>query len=108
MKESPKHIQIKDFNYPLPDERIAKYPLAHRDQSKLLVYNKGKIEESIFSNLPSFLDEHELVIFNNTRVIQARLYFKKETGATLEVVCLEPHQPHDYNLKFHHTKARSW
>ncbi|WP_287827616.1 S-adenosylmethionine:tRNA ribosyltransferase-isomerase [Bacteroides sp.] len=108
MKESPKHIQIKDFNYPLPDERIAKYPLAHRDQSKLLVYNKGKIEESIFSNLPSFLDEHELVIFNNTRVIQARLYFKKETGATIEVFCLEPHQPHDYNLNFQQTKECSW
>ena len=108
MKESPKHIQIKDFNYPLPDERIAKYPLDNRDQSKLLIYKKGKIEEKIFSDLPSFLNPGDLIVFNNTKVIQARLHFQKETGAIIEVFCLEPYRPHDYNLNFQQTEKCSW
>ena len=108
MKENLRHIQIKEFNYPLPDERIAKYPLSNREESKLLVYNKGKIEESVFKNIDSFLSSDELVVFNNTKVIQARLYFQKETGATIEVFCLEPFQPNDYNLNFQQTQSCSW
>ena len=108
MKESPKHIKIKDFNYPLPDERIAKYPLQNRDQSKLLIYNGGQIEESKFENIESYLSPGDLVIFNNTRVIQARLHFKKDTGAIIEVFCLEPHLPSDYNLNFQQTARCSW
>lgn len=106
--QNPKHIQIKDYNYPLPDERIAKYPLAQRDQSKLLVYNKGKITESIFKDLPQFLESNDLIIFNNTKVIQARLHFQKATGGLIEVFCLEPFQPHDYNLNFQQKERCSW
>ena len=108
MKESPKHIKIKDFNYPLPQERIAKYPLKSRDQSKLLVYNKGIIEEDQFENIGSYLSAGDLVIFNNTRVIQARLHFKKDTGAVIEVFCLEPYMPSDYNLSFQQTSRCAW
>ena len=100
MEENLKQIQIKEFNYPLTDERIAKYPLSKRDESKLLVYNNGEIQESVFKNLASFLSPNELMVFNNTKVIQARLHFQKETGATIEVFCLEPYQPADYNLNF--------
>lgn len=108
MKESPKHIKIIDFNYPLRDEQIAKYPLKERDQSKLLIYNRGRIEESKFNAITSYLSTGDLVIFNNTRVIQARLHFQKNTGALIEVFCLEPHIPHDYNLNFQQTQSCSW
>lgn len=108
MKESPKHLKIIDFNYPLKDEQIAKYPLKERDQSKLLVYKSGTIEESKFSNLSEYLSKGDLIVFNNTRVIQARLHFQKETGALIEVFCLEPYLPHDYNLNFQQNKNCSW
>lgn len=108
MEENLKQIQIKEFNYPLTDERIAKYPLSKRDESKLLVYNNGEIQESVFKNLASFLSPNELMVFNNTKVIQARLHFQKETGATIEVFCLEPYQPADYNLNFQQTQNCSW
>ena len=75
------------------DERIAKFPLATRDQSKLLVYRHGEVSEDIFTSLPHYLESGELMIFNNTKVIQARLHFRKETGALIEVFCLEPVQP---------------
>ena len=71
-----KHIQIRDYNYPLPDERIAKFPLPERDSSKLLLYDKGKVSEDTFRNLPQHLPEGALMVFNNTRVIQARLHFR--------------------------------
>lgn len=108
MKESPKHLKIIDFNYPLKDEQIAKYPLKERDQSKLLVYKSGTIAESKFSNLSEYLSKGDLIVFNNTRVIQARLHFHKETGALIEVFCLEPYLPHDYNLNFQQNKNCSW
>lgn len=104
----PKHIRIEDFNYPLPDERIAKYPLAERDSSKLLLYRGGTIKEEAFKSLPQYIPEGSLVVFNNTRVIQARLHFHKQTGALIEVFCLEPHTPADYQLAFAQTGACTW
>ena len=83
-------IYIDEYNYPLPDERIAKYPLTKRDASKLLVYKNGEITESVFSSISDFLPDNALLVYNNTRVIQARLLFKKDTGAHIEVFCLEP------------------
>lgn len=106
--EDTKHIKISEYNYPLPDERIAKYPLAVRDQSKLLVYRHGEVSEDTFTALPEYLEQGELMIFNNTKVIQARLHFRKETGALIEVFCLEPIQPNDYVLSFQQTKKCSW
>ena len=104
----PKHIRIEDFNYPLPDERIAKYPLAERDSSKLLLYRGGTIKEEAFKSLPQYIPEGSLMVFNNTRVIQARLHFHKQTGALIEVFCLEPHTPADYQLAFAQTGACTW
>lgn len=89
MKEDPRHIRISEFNYPLPDERIAKFPLSVRDQSKLLLYRHGEVSEDVFTSLPDYLPADSLMIFNNTKVIQARLHFHKETGALIEVFCLE-------------------
>ena len=101
-------IQIADFAYDLPDERIAKYPLAERDASKLLVYDHGTIGERHFRDLPELLPEGSLLVMNNTRVIQARLHFRKETGALIEVFCLEPAVPHDYVLMFQQTASCTW
>ena len=101
-------IAIAEYDYPLPDERIAKYPLAERDTSKLLLYKGGEIIEEKFSNLPSFIPQGALMVFNNTRVIQARLRFRKETGAQIEVFCLEPEQPADYQQMFQETKECVW
>lgn len=101
-------IAIAEYDYPLPDERIAKYPLAERDTSKLLLYKGGEIREEKFANLPSFIPQGALMVFNNTRVIQARLRFRKETGAQIEVFCLEPEQPADYQLMFQETKECVW
>lgn len=108
MKEDPKHIRISEFNYPLPDERIAKFPLPVRDQSKLLLYRHGEVTEDIFASLPDYLPANSLMIFNNTKVIQARLHFHKETGALIEVFCLEPVQPNDYALNFQQTEHAAW
>jgi len=105
---SPKHIQISDYNYALPDERIAKYPLARRDQSKLLVYNKGEVGEDVFCNLPAYLPAGALMVFNNTRVIQARMHFRKETGALIEIFLLEPSAPADYEQMFQTRGKCSW
>lgn len=106
--KSPKHIQISDYDYSLPDEKIAKFPLAQRDRSKLLVYKHGEINESVFSNLPTFLPAKALMVFNNTRVIQARLHFRKDTGALIEVFLLEPASPADYEQMFQTTGKCSW
>ena len=108
MMEDTKHIRINDFNYPLPDERIAKFPLPVRDQSKLLVYRHGKVSEDRFTSLPDYIERGELMVFNNTKVIQARLHFRKETGALIEVFCLEPVRPHDYALNFQQTRHSAW
>ncbi|WP_281643605.1 S-adenosylmethionine:tRNA ribosyltransferase-isomerase [Bacteroides zoogleoformans] len=108
MEQNPRHIHISEFNYPLPDERIAKFPLPVRDQSKLLVYRHGEISADTFSSLPDYLPSGSLMIFNNTKVIQARLHFRKETGALIEVFCLEPAQPNDYALNFQQTEHAAW
>lgn len=106
---NPKHIQIKDYNYPLPDERIAKYPLAQRDESKLLLRaSDGTVSESVFNRLPEFLPAGALMVFNNTKVIQARLHFHKTTGALIEIFCLEPHTPLDYQQSFATTGSVTW
>ena len=108
MKENPKHIRIDEYNYALPDERIAKFPLSVRDQSKLLVYRQGEIIEDRFTSLPNYLLAGSLLIFNNTKVIQARMHFKKETGALIEIFCLEPIAPSDYVLNFQQTEHVAW
>lgn len=106
--EATRHIKISDYNYPLPDERIAKFPLEQRDRSKLLVYRNGDISESVFASLPDYLPAGSLLVFNNTKVIQARLHFRKETGALIEIFCLEPVQPADYAQNFQQTRRSAW
>ena len=103
-----KDIKIEAYNYPLPDERIAKFPKAQRDESKLLIYNKGVVSESVFRQLPDFLPSGALMVMNNTRVIQARLHFRKDTGALIEIFLLEPAQPADYEQMFQQTMSCSW
>jgi S-adenosylmethionine:tRNA ribosyltransferase-isomerase len=86
----PKELQIKDFTYNLPEDRIAKYPLAERDLSKLLIYREGKIQEDIYRNIAEYIPTHSLLVFNNTKVIHARLFFHNAAGAKIEIFCLEP------------------
>jgi S-adenosylmethionine:tRNA ribosyltransferase-isomerase len=114
-------ILIEEYNYPLPDERIAKYPLAERDQSKLLVYREGEVSEDKFYRVGEYVPTGSLLIYNNTRVIQARLEFHKEAGdeairligdkargARIEIFCLEPLEPHDYQLSLGSTEGCTW
>ncbi len=110
---NPKNIHIADYNYNLPDERIAKFPLAERDASKLLIYNHGEVSEDVFSSLPKYLPTGALMVFNNTKVIQARLHFRKASiegiqGALIEVFCLEPALPNDYQLNFSQKGSVQW
>lgn len=108
MMMDTKHIKINDYNYPLPDERIAKFPMAERDQSRLLVYRHGEVSDDVFHHLPDYLPSGALMVFNNTKVIQARLHFRKETGALIEVFLLEPAQPADYEQMFQTTGHCAW
>jgi S-adenosylmethionine:tRNA ribosyltransferase-isomerase len=101
-------IKIEDYTYDLPEERIAKYPKKNRDESKLLHFSDGEISTSIFKDLPDLLKTDDLLVFNNAKVIQARLAFQKETGANIEIFCLEPHEPADYNLAFQATGQSEW
>ena len=101
-------IAIAEYDYPLPDERIAKYPLPERDASKLLLYDKGEVKEDVFSNLHKYIPQGMLMVFNNTRVIRARMRFRKETGAQIEVFCLEPESPADYQQIFQETEQCVW
>ena len=106
-----KQIQIRDYDYPLPDERIAKFPLSERDSSKLLVCDGGRISHTQFRSLPSLLPEGALMVFNNTRVIQARLHFRKgeaQDGALIEVFLLEPATPVEYQENFLQRGSCSW
>ena len=91
MLEELKSIRIEDYDYPLPDERIARYPMAQRDQSKLLCLRGEELTQHVFRELPSLLPPHTMLVFNDTRVIHARLLFRKDTGAVVEVFCLEAH-----------------
>ena len=93
-------LLISDYNYPLPEERIAKFPLEKREMSKLLIYNKGNISESQFYHIGEFLPQGSMLVFNNTKVIRARLIFHKPTGARIEIFCLEPYDPADYERAF--------
>jgi S-adenosylmethionine:tRNA ribosyltransferase-isomerase len=95
-----RHIDINDFNYNLPDERIAKFPLAERSSSKLLIYDNGTISESHFRNVAEYLPKDAMLVFNNTRVVRARIVMHKASGARIEVFCLEPHNPADYERAF--------
>ena len=88
----PKHLSIKDFTYHLPEEKIAFHPLAERDSSKLLIYQNGNIQESIYRNIAEYIPADSLLIFNNTKVVEARLLFQKSSGGVIEIFCLEPHE----------------
>ena len=101
-------LRIADYDYPLPDDRIAKHPLAQREQCKLLLYKDGDIQERRFWEVPSLLPERSTLIYNNTRVINARLRFRKETGSTIEIFCLEPVLPRDYEQIFQTTGHCVW
>ena len=101
-------ILIDRFDYPLPDERIAKYPLAERDHSKLLVYQNGTVQEDRFFHIGRYIAPHSLLVYNNTRVIQARIVFHKPSGARIEVFCLEPLDPRDYQLSLGSMSGCTW
>lgn len=104
-----RNIRISDYNYPLPDHRIAKHPLAAREQCKLLCYKVGgEISEGHFYDVPAVLPEKAMLVYNNTRVINARLRFRKSTGSTIEIFCLEPVAPCDYQLIFQTTQSCTW
>ncbi|PLX12217.1 MAG: S-adenosylmethionine tRNA ribosyltransferase [Marinilabiliales bacterium] len=106
--EKLRNLNIESYNYHLPEDKIPKYPLQKRDQSKLLVYRNNEISNDSFSNLYKYIEKDELLVFNNTKVVQARLNFFKETGAKIEVFCLEPFEPSDYNLSFQSKEECTW
>lgn len=108
MREFVKMIDIKEYDYNLPEERIAQYPVKERDQSKLLLYNKGTISKDVFCNIDAYLKKDSLLVFNNTRVIKARLMFTKVTGAKIEIFCLEPVKPVDYQQSFSSVSPVEW
>ncbi len=113
MSDDVKHVRMSAYDYPLPDERIAKFPLAQRDSSKLLEYNHGQISEKVFTDLPGLLPQGALLVFNNTKVIQARLHFRKEDnaqnrGALIEIFLLEPAEPSDYQVNFAAKGGCAW
>ncbi len=101
-------IHIEDYDYPLPEERIAKYPLPERDASKLLRYKDGRIDEFVFRQLPDLLPDNALMIFNDTKVVPARMHFQRATGAHIEIFCLEPVQPVEYATAFAATERCTW
>ena len=101
-------IRLENFRYNLPEENIAKYPLADRSASKLLLYRGGSISQDRFRHLPEHLPADSWLVFNNTRVIQARLNFRKETGARIEIFCLEPIAPADYEQAFQARNSATW
>lgn len=103
-----RYIDINDFNYPLPDERIAKFPLEERTSSKLLIYDNGAISQSHFRSVADYLPQGALLVFNNTRVVRARMVMHKESGARIEVFCLEPHNPSDYERAFQQRGTSEW
>lgn len=101
-------LRISEYNYQLPDNRIARYPLEERDASKLLIFRNGTISENIFRNAGDYIPTNSLLVYNNTRVIQARMIFQKPTGARIEIFCLEPAEPSDYALSLGATGRCSW
>jgi len=101
-------IRIEEYSYFLPEARIARYAMAERDSSNLLVYDKGQISHKLFNELPSILSPDLLIAFNDTRVVQARLHFEKHTGSKIEIFCLEPYEPADYHLAFQKQESCIW
>ena len=101
-------IHIEDYNYPLPDGRIAKYPLPERDSSKLLRYEAGHVDEFVFRQLPDLLPDHAVMVFNDTKVVPARMHFQRATGAHIEIFCLEPVSPVEYATAFAATETCTW
>ena len=104
----PRQILIKEFDYPLPPERIAQFPLPERDTSKLLVYRNGKLSEDVFSRINEYLDKESLLVFNETKVVRARLIFKKPTGGCIEIFCLEPLEPPEIHAAFLSRSQITW
>lgn len=104
----PSQLSIQDFNYVLPEEKIARYPLIERDQSKLLVYKKGEISESTYSHIADYIPPESLLVFNNTKVVEARLLFTKESGGTIEIFCLEPDVQYPDITTAMNTKEKVW
>ena len=105
----PKYLSINDFDYVLPEEKIADYPLPKRDQSKLLIFKDGNISEDIYRNISSYLPEHAFLVFNDTKVIKARILFQKKTGGVIEIFCLEPHEKiNDYAVVLQQKKSIRW
>ncbi len=105
---NPKNISVKAFDYNLPEEQIAKYPLSNRDESRLLVYDSGKITSDRFRNIPQYLSADDLLVFNNAKVVYARLFFQKPTGAHIEIFCLEPVDPPEYASAFKENHSVRW
>jgi S-adenosylmethionine:tRNA ribosyltransferase-isomerase len=99
---------MENLEYILPEDFIAKYPLAQRNSSKLLVYNGGEISHVVFSELPALIPTNVMMVFNNSRVVQARLQFEKSTGSKIEIFCLEPHEPAEYLQAFQQTSESTW
>lgn len=108
MQPADRHIDINDYNYDLPNERIAKFPLEERSESKLLVYHNGSITKSRFSCVADHLPDSAMLVFNNTRVVRARIVMHKPSGARIEVFCLEPHRPADYERAFAMRGESEW
>ena len=105
----PKNISIHDFTYTLPDEKIARYPVAERDSARLLIYNKGNIREDIYKNIHQYIPENSLLIFNDTKVIKARIRFQKPTGGVIEVFCLEPAETiNEYSVVMNQQTHTQW
>ena len=105
---SPKQLNILDFSFVLPDEKIAKFPLENRDESKLLIYKNATISDGIFKQIDTYLPENCLVVFNNTRVVHARLLFNRLTGAQIEIFCIEPLHHLDYQQAFVSKQTSTW
>ena len=108
MIQHPKNLSIADFTYDLPEDRIAKYPLAERDASKLLIYQDGDITEDQYRQLPSHLPANSLLVFNNTKVVEARLLFQKASGGVIEIFCLEPHEQYADITTAMQQKGKVW
>ena len=108
LMEKVRSLRIADYNYQLPDERIAKHPLAEREQCKVLMFKDGDITQHRFHEVPGLLPQDAMLVYNNTRVINARLRFRKATGSTIEIFCLEPVSPRDYQLIFQTTSRCTW
>ncbi|MEP6627761.1 MAG: S-adenosylmethionine:tRNA ribosyltransferase-isomerase, partial [Ginsengibacter sp.] len=105
----PKDLSINDFNYDLPDQRIAVFPLERRDESRLLIYKNKKISEDVYKNIADHLPEGSFLVFNDTKVIKARILFQKITGAVIEIFCLEPHEEiKDYAVVLQQNKSIRW